>query len=128
MPAALQAALLLCVSNAFMTYAWYGHLRDLSAKPWYLVALIAWGVAFFEYQFQVPANRIAYTALTLPQLKILQESISLLIFIPFSVFYMRAPRLLSPVFVVTAPMRLSPEVRAAFPTLTERFRFAVTHS
>ena len=91
MPAALQAALLLIVSNSFMTYAWYGHLRDLTAMPWYLVALIAWGVAFFEYQFQVPANRIGYTALTLPQLKILQEVISLLVFVPFSVLYMRAP-------------------------------------
>jgi hypothetical protein len=91
MPAALQAALLLVVSNSFMTYAWYGHLRDLSERPWYLVAVLAWGVAFFEYLFQVPANRIGYTALTLPQLKILQEAISLLVFIPFSVLYMRAP-------------------------------------
>jgi len=91
MPASLQAALLLAISNSFMTYAWYGHLRDLADRPWYLVALIAWGVAFFEYQFQVPANRIGFTTLTLPQLKIMQEAISLLIFIPFSVFYMRAP-------------------------------------
>ena len=91
MPSVLQAALLLVISNSFMTYAWYGHLRDLSDKPYYLVALIAWGVAFFEYQFQVPANRIGFTALTLPQLKILQEVISLLVFIPFSVLYMRAP-------------------------------------
>jgi len=91
MPAALQAAALLAISNTFMTYAWYGHLRDLTDKPWYLVALLAWGVAFFEYQFQVPGNRIGYTALTLPQLKILQEAISLLIFIPFSILYMRAP-------------------------------------
>jgi uncharacterized protein (DUF486 family) len=91
MPAALQAALLLVVSNSFMTYAWYGHLRDLLGKPWYVVAIIAWGVAFFEYQFQVPANRIGYTALTLPQLKILQEAISLLVFVPFSIVYMRAP-------------------------------------
>jgi uncharacterized protein (DUF486 family) len=91
MPAGLQAALLLAISNSFMTYAWYGHLRDLAEKPWYLVAVIAWGIAFFEYQFQVPGNRIGFTALTLPQLKILQEAISLLIFIPFSIFYMRAP-------------------------------------
>lgn len=91
MPAVLQAALLLFVSNSFMTYAWYGHLRDLSGKPWFVVALIAWGVAFFEYQFQVPANRIGFTALTLPQLKILQEAISLLVFVPFSVLYMKAP-------------------------------------
>jgi uncharacterized protein (DUF486 family) len=91
MPAGIQCALLLVVSNSFMIYAWYGHLRDLSGKPWFLVALIAWGVAFFEYQFQVPANRIGYTALTLPQLKILQEAISLVVFIPFSVLYMKAP-------------------------------------
>ena len=90
MPAALQAVLLLVVSNAFMTYAWYGHLRDFASMPWFLVALLAWGVAFFEYQFQVPANRIGYTTLTLPQLKILQEAISLLVFVPFSLVYMRA--------------------------------------
>jgi uncharacterized protein (DUF486 family) len=88
---ALRAALLLVISNSFMTYAWYGHLRDLAHKPWYLVALIAWGVAFFEYQFQVPANRTGYRVMTLPQLKILQEAISLLVFIPFSVLYMKAP-------------------------------------
>jgi len=91
MPVVLQTALLLVISNAFMTYAWYGHLRDLAGKPWYLAALVAWGVAFFEYQFQVPANRIGYGALTLPQLKILQEAISLLVFVPFSIGYMRAP-------------------------------------
>jgi uncharacterized protein (DUF486 family) len=91
MPAALQTALLLFVSNAFMTYAWYGHLRDLSQRPWYVAAVAAWGVAFFEYQFQVPANRIGYTALTLPQLKILQEAISLIVFVPFSIAYMRTP-------------------------------------
>ena len=91
MGAATQAALLLVFSNAFMTYAWYGHLRDLAGRPWYLAAIAAWGVAFFEYQFQVPANRIGFTALTLPQLKILQEAISLLVFVPFSIGYMRAP-------------------------------------
>ncbi|HVH07502.1 MAG TPA: DMT family protein [Myxococcota bacterium] len=91
MPAVAQAALLLVLSNAFMTYAWYGHLRDLAGRPWYLVALAAWGVAFFEYQLQVPANRAGYTVLTLPQLKILQEVISLAVFVPFSVLYMRAP-------------------------------------
>ena len=91
MPAVLKAVLLLAISNSFMTYAWYGHLRDLAHRPWYVAALIAWGVAFFEYQFQVPANRIGYTAMTLPQLKILQEAISLLVFVPFSVLYMRAP-------------------------------------
>jgi uncharacterized protein (DUF486 family) len=91
MPAALTAALLLVLSNAFMTYAWYGHLRDLAGRPWYLVAIVAWGVAFFEYQLQVPANRIGYTVMTLPQLKILQEIVSLAVFVPFSLFYMRAP-------------------------------------
>jgi uncharacterized protein (DUF486 family) len=90
MPVVFQAAILLAISNSFMTYAWYGHLRDLTDKPLFLVALIAWGVAFFEYQFQVPANRIGFTELTLPQLKILQEVISLAVFIPFSIFYMRA--------------------------------------
>lgn len=91
MLAPLQAALLLIVSNTFMTYAWYGHLQDLRDRPWYLVALIAWAVAFFEYQFQVPANRIGFTALSLPQLKILQEVIALAIFVPFSVLYMKTP-------------------------------------
>lgn len=91
MPAALQATVLLALSNAFMTYAWYGHLRDLAGRPWYLVALAAWGIAFFEYQLQVPANRIGFTALSLPQLKILQEVISLAMFVPFSVLYMRVP-------------------------------------
>src|SRR5262245_30785127 len=91
MPAALQAALLLVLSNAFMTYAWYGHLRDLAGRPWFLVALAAWGVAFFEYQLQVPANRIGYAVMSLPQLKILQEAIALLVFIPFTVLYMKTP-------------------------------------
>lgn len=91
MPGGVRAALLLAISNSFMTYAWYGHLRDLADKPWYVAALVAWGVAFFEYQFQVPANRIGFTTLTLPQLKILQEAISLIVFIPFSIWYMRAP-------------------------------------
>jgi len=91
MPTVLQASLLLVISNAFMTYAWYGHLRDMSTKAWYVVAVLAWLIAFFEYQFQVPANRIGYTVLTLPQLKILQEVISLGVFIPFSILYMRAP-------------------------------------
>ena len=82
---------LLLLSNVFMTWAWYGHLRDWSDRPWFVVALMAWGIAFFEYQFQVPANRIGYTALTLPQLKILQEVITLVVFVPFAVFYMRQP-------------------------------------
>lgn len=86
-----QAAALLVCSNLFMTYAWYGHLKNLADKPWYIAALFAWGVAFFEYQLQVPANRIGYTTLSLPQLKILQEVISLLVFMPFSIFFMRVP-------------------------------------
>jgi uncharacterized protein (DUF486 family) len=91
MPAAIKAALLLVCSNLFMTYAWYGHLRVLAGRPWFIVAVIAWGVAFFEYQLQVPANRIGYTVMSLQQLKILQECISLLVFVPFAVLYMRAP-------------------------------------
>jgi len=87
----LATVALLAVSNLFMTYAWYGHLRDLAQRPAVFVAVVAWGVAFFEYQFQVPANRIGIGVLSLPQLKILQEVISLLVFVPFSIFYMRAP-------------------------------------
>jgi uncharacterized protein (DUF486 family) len=90
-PVSLQATLLLIGSNVFMTFAWYAHLRNLAHWPWYLAALASWGVAFFEYQLQVPANRIGATALTLPQLKILQEVISLGVFVPFALFYMRVP-------------------------------------
>lgn len=91
MPVTLQTVLLLIASNLFMTYAWYGHLRTMAHWPWYLAALASWGVAFFEYQLQVPANRIGASALTLPQLKILQEVITLGVFVPFSVLYMRQP-------------------------------------
>ena len=91
MPAALRAALLLVCSNVFMTYAWYGHLRTLNDRKWYVAALISWGIALFEYLLQVPANRIGFTVLTLPQLKIMQEVITLLVFVPFSVYYMRQP-------------------------------------
>ena len=91
MSAAIRAALLLVCSNLFMTYAWYAHLKTLAGRPWFIVAVIAWGVAFFEYQLQVPANRIGYTVMSLQQLKILQECISLLVFIPFAVFFMKAP-------------------------------------
>lgn len=87
----LKTILLLAVSNIFMTLAWYGHLRHLADKPWYLAALLSWSVALVEYLFQVPANRIGYTVLSLPQLKILQEVITLTIFVPFAVFYMRQP-------------------------------------
>lgn len=87
----LQSGGLLVLSNIFMTFAWYAHLRDLSGKPWFIAATIAWGIAFFEYMFQVPANRIGYTALTLPQLKIMQEVITLVVFVPFAVYFMKVP-------------------------------------
>jgi uncharacterized protein (DUF486 family) len=74
-----------------MTFAWYGHLRNLGQKPWYIAAVVSWGIALFEYLLQVPANRIGYTALSLAQLKILQEVITLLVFAPFAVLYMRQP-------------------------------------
>lgn len=83
--------LLLICSNAFMTFAWYAHLKNCSDRRWFWAALLSWGIAFFEYMLQVPANRIGYTTLTLPQLKILQEVITLGVFVPFSVFYMRQP-------------------------------------
>ena len=82
---------LLILSNVFMTVAWYAHLKDLSSKPWYVAALISWGVALFEYLLQVPANRIGFSRLSLVQLKILQEIITLCVFVPFAVFYMRQP-------------------------------------
>jgi len=89
MPIALVTAGLLVLSNLFMTYAWYGHLRALSDKPWYVAAVASWLIAFFEYLLQVPANRIGFTALSLGQLKILQEVITLSVFVPFAVIYMR---------------------------------------
>ena len=85
---------LLVASNLFMTFAWYAHLRNMADKPWYVAALVSWGIALFEYLLQVPANRIGYGAMSLAQLKILQEAITLSLFVPFAVFYMReAPRL-----------------------------------
>jgi uncharacterized protein (DUF486 family) len=84
------AGLLIC-SNVFMTFAWYAHLRDLRNRAWYLAAVVSWSIALFEYLLQVPANRIGYTALTLAQLKILQEAITLTVFVPFAVFYMKQP-------------------------------------
>jgi hypothetical protein len=83
--------LMLTLSNVFMTMAWYAHLKNLSGSPWYVAALVSWGIALFEYLLQVPANRIGYTVLTLPQLKILQEVITLAVFVPFVVLYMRQP-------------------------------------
>lgn len=82
---------LLVASNVFMTFAWYAHLKNLADKPWWIAAFVSWGIALFEYQLQVPANRIGYTMLSLPQLKILQEVITLLVFVPFLIFYMQQP-------------------------------------
>ncbi|GAB5605158.1 DMT family protein [Sideroxyarcus sp. TK5] len=87
----LVTVLMLAVSNLFMTFAWYGHLKNLATSPWYVAALVSWGIALFEYLIQVPANRIGYTELSLGQLKILQEVITLSIFVPFAVLYMNQP-------------------------------------
>jgi uncharacterized protein (DUF486 family) len=91
LPSILSTTGLLVLSNVFMTFAWYAHLKNLSHRAWYVAALASWGIALFEYLLQVPANRIGYTTLSLPQLKILQEAITLLVFVPFAVFYMRTP-------------------------------------
>jgi uncharacterized protein (DUF486 family) len=94
LPVLAQTTLLLIGSNVFMTFAWYAHLRDLNDKPWWIAAFASWGVALFEYLLQVPGNRIGYTEYSLAQLKILQEVITLSVFVPFAVFYMKeAPRL-----------------------------------
>ena len=84
-------AALLVASNVFMTFAWYAHLRHLAAYPWWIAALASWGIALFEYLLQVPANRIGYRELSLGQLKILQEAITLAVFVPFAVLYMKQP-------------------------------------
>ena len=84
----VTTALMLAASNLFMTFAWYGHLKHLNSKPWIIAALVSWGIALFEYLLQVPANRIGYTAMSLAQLKILQEVITLVVFVPFAIFYM----------------------------------------
>ncbi|AXX60021.1 membrane protein [Vibrio vulnificus] len=89
-PIVVSVGLLIC-SNIFMTFAWYAHLKELNNKPWIIAALMSWGIALFEYLLQVPANRIGYTALNVGQLKILQEVITLMVFVPFSVFYLREP-------------------------------------
>jgi len=91
MPVVAKTAALLVLSNLFMTFAWYAHLKNLSARPWYIAALASWGIALFEYLLQVPANRIGYTALSLGQLKILQEAITIGVFVPFAVLYMKQP-------------------------------------
>jgi len=90
-PVVLRTTFLLVCSNVFMTFAWYAHLRNLSGRPWYVAAIVSWGIALFEYLLQVPANRIGYTQVSLGQLKVLQEVITLGVFVPFAVFYMRQP-------------------------------------
>ena len=87
----LKTVILLICSNTFMTFAWYAHLKTLDDRPWILAALASWGLAFFEYLFQVPANRIGFTTLSLGQLKILQEVITLSVFVPFAFFFMKQP-------------------------------------
>ena len=87
----LLPPVLLLFSNVFMTFAWYAHLKELSAKPWLLAALVSWGIALFEYLLQVPANRIGYTVLSVGQLKIMQEIITLGVFVPFAIFYLKEP-------------------------------------
>lgn len=82
---------LLSLSNVFMTFAWYAHLKELNQRPWIVAALVSWGIAFFEYMLQVPANRIGYTVLSVGQLKLVQEVITLSVFVPFAVLYMKEP-------------------------------------
>ena len=92
MPPLVQTILLLIASNVFMTFAWYGHLRDLAARPAWIAILVSWGIALFEYALQVPANRIGHASgVDLPKLKILQEVITLALFVPFSIWFMRQP-------------------------------------
>ncbi len=90
-PVIVQTATLLAISNLFMLYAWYGHLKDLSGKAWYVAAIVSWFIALFEYLIQVPANRIGFTEYSVAQLKILQEAISLIVFVPFVVLFMKQP-------------------------------------
>jgi uncharacterized protein len=89
-PVLMSVVLLIC-SNTFMTFAWYAHLKELNHKPWIIAALVSWGIALLEYLFQVPANRIGYTVLSIAQLKILQEVITLSVFVPFAFLYLREP-------------------------------------
>ena len=91
MPPVPATILLLVLSNVFMTFAWYAHLKELNSKPWLVAALASWGIALFEYLLQVPANRIGYTVMSVGQLKILQEIITLSVFVPFALFYLREP-------------------------------------
>jgi hypothetical protein len=91
MPILLQTSVLLVLSNVFMTFAWYGHLKNLRGKSWFVAALVSWGIALFEYLLQVPANRIGASVYTVPQLKIVQEVITLIVFVPFAVLYLGQP-------------------------------------
>jgi uncharacterized protein (DUF486 family) len=91
MPVIATTVGLLVISNIFMTFAWYAHLKNLNDRPWWIAALLSWGIALFEYLLQVPANRIGYTELSLAQLKILQEVVTLSVFVPFAILYMREP-------------------------------------
>ena len=91
MPVVFKTVLLLTCSNIFMTFAWYGHLKTLNDRKWYIAVLASWGIAFFEYMLMVPANRIGSETLTLPQLKMIQEAITLCVFVPFAVLYMKQP-------------------------------------
>ncbi|TFV88141.1 hypothetical protein E4K72_22140 [Oxalobacteraceae bacterium OM1] len=90
-PVFLQTVGLLALSNVFMTFAWYGHLKELGSKPWWIAAIVSWSIALFEYLLQVPANRIGYTQFSLAQLKIMQEAITLTVFVPFAMFFMNQP-------------------------------------
>ncbi|QDU68737.1 DMT family protein [Engelhardtia mirabilis] len=87
----LATVLLLSLSNVFMTFAWYAHLKELGHRPWIVAALVSWGIALFEYLLQVPANRMGYTVLSVAQLKLLQEVVALTVFVPFALFYLREP-------------------------------------
>jgi uncharacterized protein (DUF486 family) len=91
MPLIVKTTVLLIMSNVFMTFAWYAHLKNLGDRKWYIAAIASWRIAFFEYMIQVPANRIGYSALSLSQLKIMQEIITLSVFVPFALFYMHQP-------------------------------------
>jgi uncharacterized protein (DUF486 family) len=91
MPVILQTTLLLALSNVFMTFAWYAHLKNLNHRQWYVAAFVSWGIALFEYLFQVPANRIGFQTMSLAQLKLLQEVVTLVVFVPFALLYMHQP-------------------------------------
>jgi uncharacterized protein (DUF486 family) len=91
MPIVLKTIFMLTIANVFMTFAWYAHLKNLSSKPWIIAVIVSWGIASIEYLFQVPANRIGFTVLSLAQLKIIQEVITLSVFLPFSIMYMHQP-------------------------------------